>query len=50
MRRGCATRRVTSTAHARLGLRAVALGYLAVLVMVPLGMILYRSFEHGLTA
>jgi sulfate transport system permease protein len=41
---------VTSTAPARLGLRAVALGYLAVLVMVPLGMILYRALEHGLSA
>jgi len=33
---------------ARLSLRALALAYLFVLVMVPLGLILYRTFEHGL--
>src|SRR3954453_7218728 len=34
----------------RLSLRAIALGYLAVLLLVPLAMIFYRTFEHGLTA
>ena len=34
----------------RLTLRFVAVGYLVALVMVPLGMIFYRTFEHGFTA
>jgi sulfate/thiosulfate transport system permease protein len=32
----------------RLGLRAVALLYLFVLLLVPVGMILYRTFERGI--
>jgi len=36
--------------RSRLTLRTLALGYLFVLVLVPLGMILYRAFEHGLVA
>jgi sulfate/thiosulfate transport system permease protein len=32
----------------RLGLRAVALGYLALLLAVPVGLVLYRTFEHGI--
>ena len=38
------------TAKARLGrygLRFAALGYLAMLLMIPIGMIAYRAFEHG---
>src|SRR5215211_4124702 len=31
----------------RVGLRVVALGYLAALLALPLGMIMYRAFEHG---
>jgi sulfate transport system permease protein len=31
----------------RLGLRTVALGYLALLLAVPVGLVLYRTFEHG---
>jgi sulfate/thiosulfate transport system permease protein len=31
----------------RLGLRFVALGYLALLLAVPVGLVLYRTFEHG---
>jgi sulfate/thiosulfate transport system permease protein len=31
----------------RLGLRAIALGYLGLLLAVPVGMIFYRAFEHG---
>src|SRR4051795_4106623 len=31
----------------RWGLRTFALGYLAVLLLIPLGMIFYRAFEHG---
>ena len=34
----------------RLGLRAVALGYLVVILLAPLGMVFYRTFEHGLGA
>ncbi len=32
----------------RLGLRAVALGYLAVILLAPLAMVFYRTFENGL--
>jgi sulfate/thiosulfate transport system permease protein len=32
----------------RLGARTIALGYLAVLLVAPLAMIFYRTFEHGL--
>jgi sulfate/thiosulfate transport system permease protein len=33
-----------------LGLRALALGYLAVLLLVPVGLVFYRTFEHGVGA
>jgi sulfate/thiosulfate transport system permease protein len=32
----------------RLGLRAVALGYLLVVLLAPLALVFYRTFEHGL--
>lgn len=32
----------------RVALRTVALGYLAVLLILPVGMVFYRAFEHGL--
>jgi sulfate transport system permease protein len=32
----------------RLGLRTVALGYLLVILLAPLAMVFYRTFEHGL--
>jgi sulfate transport system permease protein len=32
----------------RVGLRVLALGYLAVLLLVPVGLIFYRTFERGL--
>jgi sulfate/thiosulfate transport system permease protein len=35
---------------ARLTLRAIALGYLAVLLVVPVGVVFHRTFEHGLGA
>jgi sulfate transport system permease protein len=35
--------------RSRLGLRSVALFYLAALLIVPVGMIFYRTFEHGLS-
>src|SRR5437588_6683616 len=31
-----------------IGVRAVALGYLALLLLAPVAMIFYRTFEHGL--
>ena len=31
----------------RLALRSVALGYLALLLILPVGLVLYRTFEHG---
>jgi sulfate/thiosulfate transport system permease protein len=34
----------------RLALRTVALGYLAALLLVPVGMVFYRTFEHGVGA
>ncbi len=34
---------------ARLGLRSLALLYLAALLIVPVGLIFYRTFEHGLS-
>jgi sulfate transport system permease protein len=34
----------------RLGLRVIALGYLAVLLAIPVGLVFYRTFEHGLGA
>jgi sulfate transport system permease protein len=33
--------------RARLGLRVVGLGYLALLLVVPVGLVLWRTFEHG---
>ena len=31
----------------RHALRAIALGYLAVLLVVPVGLVFWRTFEHG---
>jgi sulfate/thiosulfate transport system permease protein len=33
---------------ARLGLRFAALGYLALLLMLPVGLVFWRTFEHGI--
>lgn len=35
---------------ARIGLRTVVLGYLFVLLLVPIGVIVFRTFEHGFVA
>jgi sulfate/thiosulfate transport system permease protein len=32
----------------KLALRTVALGYLAILLVLPVGLVFYRTFEHGL--
>jgi len=34
----------------RIGLRVVALGYLAALLLIPVGVVFYRTFEHGVGA
>src|SRR3982750_1343910 len=34
----------------RLGLRTVALGYLALLLVLPVGFVFYKTFEHGFGA
>jgi sulfate transport system permease protein len=34
----------------RISLRVVALGYLALLLIVPVGVVFYRTFEHGVGA
>lgn len=41
---------MTVTNRTRWMLRSAALGYLLVLLMVPLAMIFYRTFEHGFVA
>lgn len=38
------------SASSRWSLRTLAVGYLAVLLIVPVGMIFYKTFEHGLAA
>ncbi len=38
------------TSRWRLPLRTAALGYLALLVIVPVGSVFYRAFEHGFVA
>jgi sulfate/thiosulfate transport system permease protein len=35
--------------RARIGLRSIVLFYLAALIIVPVGMIFYRTFEHGVS-
>lgn len=39
-----------ATSRWRWPLRTVALGYLALLVIVPVGAVFYRAFQHGLAA
>ncbi len=34
----------------RIGLRTVALGYLALLLLIPVAVVFYRTFEHGVGA
>ena len=38
---------MTGDRASRLGLRFAALGYLAVLLLVPVGVVLYKTFQHG---
>jgi sulfate transport system permease protein len=39
-----------SRTASRLGLRFFAVGYLSMLLLIPIGMIFYRAFEHGADA
>jgi sulfate transport system permease protein len=39
---------MTSSRAGRLSIRFLALGYLAVLLLVPIGIVLYRTFEPGI--
>jgi sulfate/thiosulfate transport system permease protein len=39
-----------SRTASRLGLRFFAVGYLSMLLLIPVGMIFYRAFEHGFAA
>jgi sulfate transport system permease protein len=41
---------VKTPAVTRIGLRVLALGYLAALLLVPVGLIFYRTFQHGIGA
>ena len=41
---------MTLDRRVRVGLRCVALGYLAALLLVPVGIVFYRTFEPGLAA
>jgi sulfate transport system permease protein len=41
---------LTVSAKSRWSLRGLGLGYLLVLLLAPVGMIFYRTFEHGLAA
>ena len=41
---------LSDSRRARLSLRTLALGYLALLLVVPLGVVLYRTFENGVGA
>jgi len=34
----------------RVGLRVVALGYLALLLLIPIGLVFFRTFEGGAAA
>jgi sulfate transport system permease protein len=39
---------MSSSTGSRWGLRALGLGYLTLLLLIPLAMIFYKAFEHGL--
>ena len=39
-----------STRASRITLRSIALGYLALLLVAPVGFVFYRTFEHGIGA
>jgi len=39
---------MTTSRASRIGLRTVALGYLALLLAAPVGLVFFRTFEHGI--
>src|SRR3954464_3064436 len=41
---------MTASRGSRFTLRGLALGYLAVLLVAPVGFVFYRTFEHGIAA
>jgi sulfate transport system permease protein len=41
---------MSASASSRVGLRVLALGYLAALLLVPVGLVFYRTFEPGLAS
>lgn len=41
---------MTPSATSRWGLRTMGLGYLSILLLAPVAMIFYKTFEHGLAA
>jgi sulfate transport system permease protein len=40
---------MTATATSRWGLRVLGLGYVLLLLLLPLGLIFYKTFEHGIS-
>src|SRR5881227_2155272 len=48
--RGRARRALAGGSAPKYGLRAVALGYLAILLIAPVGFVFYRTFDHGIAA
>src|ERR1700730_3157567 len=46
--RGSAEAEARAARARRLGVRTIALGYLGLLLLAPVAMIFYRTFEHGL--
>jgi sulfate/thiosulfate transport system permease protein len=36
------------TRHSRLALRSVAIGYVGLLLAIPVGLVFYRAFQHGI--
>ena len=41
---------MTGSTASRWGLRTAAIAYLSALLLVPVGMIFYKTFEHGFSA
>ncbi len=41
---------MTADSRWRIGLRVLGLGYLALLLLIPIGLVFYRTFENGLGA
>jgi sulfate transport system permease protein len=48
--RGRPRRALAGGSAPKYGLRAAALGYLAILLVAPVGFVFYRTFEHGIAA